>query len=170
MVNLKDAKLSENKTEQREYNNSAAIKHQKKTGAEEADKHDFQIGDLVFLRTKGQKTKSRDQFIIHSLDLGKNLAMVRKAQSQLQAKTYPVDLSLLIPLNYFRPGPQLSADMSKTEQPEGDTETSKENKKEGEDHEKKEKTKKTKKKKGMKTKLAILKMQPWRQVKKRVHP
>ena len=145
MVNLKDAKLSENKTEQREYNNSAAIKHQKKTGAEEADKHDFQIGDLVFLRTKGEKTKSRDQFIIHSLDPGKNLAMVRKAQSQLQAKTYPVDLSLLIPLNYFRPGPQLSADMSKTEQPEGETETSKENKKEGEDHEKKKKTKKTKK-------------------------
>ena len=74
------------------------------------------------LNTPRDKTKSRDQFIIHSLDVEKNIAVVRKAQSQLQAKTYPVDLSLLIPLNYFRPGPQVSADMSKTEMPEGETE------------------------------------------------
>ena len=38
-VNLEDAKLSENKTKQREYNNLAAIKHQKKSGAEKADSH-----------------------------------------------------------------------------------------------------------------------------------
>ena len=57
MVNLEDTKLSEDKTEQRKYHNSAAIKHQKKTGAEEADKHNLEIGDLVFLRTKGEKTK-----------------------------------------------------------------------------------------------------------------
>ena len=145
-MDLADTELSNKKTALREYNNSAAVKHQKKAGAEKADKHNFEVGDLVLLNTPREKTKSRDQFIIHSMDTARNIAVVRKAQSQLQAKTYPVDLSLLIPLNYFRPGPQISADMSKTEMPEGKTEE-KEDEKEKETKIEKEKKPSRKKKK-----------------------
>ncbi len=130
MVDINDTALSKEKQEQREYGNNAAIKHQSKIGAEVPEKHNFEVGDLVLLNTGKDKTKTRDQFIIHSIDLSKNIAVVRKAQSQLQAKTYPVDLSLLIPLNYFRPGPQISADMSKTEMPEGENKEEKEIRKE----------------------------------------
>ena len=146
MVNLDDSTLSKEKQEQREYGNTAAIKHQTKMGAETPDKHQFEVGDLVLLNTGKEKTRTRDQYIIHSIDMSKNIAVVRKAQSQLQAKTYPVDLKLLIPLNYFRPGPQISADMSKTEMPQGEiTEEKRKVKEDGENEKQKRKQKKKRK-------------------------
>ena len=79
------------------------------------DQPKLDIGDLVFLRSSGDKNKVRDQYIVQGLlpEVGK--ALVRKSQAQLQAKKYKVDISDLIPITNFRPGPQLSADMSKNE-------------------------------------------------------
>ena len=149
VIKLGDEDLAKEKTEQREYQHSAQHKHQVKQGAVKVDPPQLEIGDLVLLRTGNDKTKVRDQFIIHSIDREKNLAVVRKAQSQLQAKTYPVDLTNLISLNYFRPGPQLSADMSKTdsETPTSEITKRKEGKEERKSTEKEKKTKKRKERK-----------------------
>ena len=115
-LNLVNRDLSGDKLANRKYQHEAQIKHQSKLGATEPDSKEFQVGDLVMLRSGNSKIQTRNKYIIHEIRKDQNLAVVRKSQTQLQAKTYPVDLNELILLKCFRAGPiDLKADMSKKE-------------------------------------------------------
>ena len=112
MINLRGKDLSAAKTDSRQAQHSVQRGHQQWMGAKQVEQPKIKVGDLVFMRSSGDKNNVRSQFIVQGLlpELGK--AIIRKSQAQLQAKKYKVDISDLIPISNFRPGPQINADMS----------------------------------------------------------
>ena len=113
-INLADRDLAGTKLRDRMTGAEAQVRHKEKRGAKRSPRSTFMVGDLVYIRSAGDKVKARELYIIQGLRPRDNIAVVRKQQDQLQAKTYDVDISDLISNSCYRPGPP-SADMSKTE-------------------------------------------------------
>ena len=126
-LDLSDKNLAEQKLQARQESSKAALKHNEKRGAKKSPQATFLPGDLVYLRSSGDKTRARELYLVQKLLPTENLAVVRKQQDQLQAKTYKVDISELISNSNYRPGPP-SADMSKKEQDRSENKTETEDK------------------------------------------
>ena len=94
MIDLRGKDLSASKTDSRQAQHTVQRGYQQRMGAKQVDQPKVKIGDLVFMRSSGDKNNVRSQFIVQGLlpDLGK--AIIRKSQAQLQAKKYKLVLIL----------------------------------------------------------------------------
>ena len=108
LIDLQARDLSKEKFDQRKLKNSKVTDQKLKSGMLSNPNTTLKEGDLVFIRGELSKHHPRDQFIIQKVIPESGYALIRKSQSQFQAKKYKIDLSQLILTSSFRPGPQIS--------------------------------------------------------------
>ena len=114
LMDLTDRDLSAEKKTSRDRKNSKFLAQQEKAGMKSPTESTFEVGDLVYLRSEGDKNNTRSLYIIHQILSKVGMAMVKKYDHQLQSKNYKVKLNNLISNSSFR-GPLKSADMSQDE-------------------------------------------------------
>ena len=114
MMDLTDRDLSAEKKSSRDQKNTKFLAQQEKAGKKSPTDSTFAVGDLVYLRSEGDKNNTRSLYIIHQILSKVGMAMVKKYDHQLQSKNYKVKLNDLISNSSFR-GPSKSADMSQNE-------------------------------------------------------
>ena len=114
MMDLTDRNLSAEKKSSRDSKNTKFLAQQEKAGMKSPSDNKFEVGDLVYLRSDGDKNNPRSLYIIHQVLSKNGMAMIKKYDHQLQSKNYKVKLNDLISNSSFR-GPSKSADMSQDE-------------------------------------------------------
>ena len=114
LMDLTDRDLAMEKKNSRDEKNSKFRSQQERAGLKAPPMEHHKVGDLVYLRSEGDKNHTRSLYIIHQVDTINGMASVKKYEHQLQAKNYNVKISDLISHSTFR-GPPKSADMSKKE-------------------------------------------------------